>query len=128
VLTHLHFNVFAFMPLSSALTQLLITNLIWYVFSYGMVIVILSVGRRGIDVMLLRAMLVAFLLGVAFIALTPLVDFVPRGTWILTMLISGLTSAALAGPVFGVYATVANLIWYRSPRSLRPQIAIFNPR
>ncbi len=122
VLTHVHFNLPLVGPLSSALTQVLVTQLLWFVFSYGMVILILSIGRRGVDVMLLRAMLVAFFHGVAFIAMTPLNQLVESWVYWLTLLLTALAWVVLVGPIFAVWATVANLIWYRSVTSLRPQL------
>jgi hypothetical protein len=53
--------------LEGALGELAVVTLLRFVFAFGAVVVILSVGHQGIDVLLLRAMLTAFILGAAFV-------------------------------------------------------------
>lgn len=122
LLTHLHLNLPAIVPLQTAVVQILLSNFLWLLFSYGTIVAILSLGRHGVDVMVLRGMAVAFWLGVALFALPPLDAFQAGWSGVLVMLVSGLVWAALAGPIFGVYASLANVIWYRGAHQLRPQI------
>ena len=92
----------------------------------------------------LRAILVAFLQGAAFIAiplLSNLGDTTQRTQplalgpfsvlalipWPLLVIGIGLISAVLQGPILAAFAIVANLLWYRSFTSLRPQLRVFNP-
>jgi hypothetical protein len=106
-------------------------------------VVIVSLGRQGIDVLFLRAILVAFIEGAAFIAIPlianlsdttsgtqppaigpfPVVALIP---WPLIVIGVGLISAVFQGPILFAFATLANLLWYRSFKSLRPQLPIFN--
>ena len=51
----------------AALTELAVVTLLRVVFTFVAVVVILSLGRQGIDVLVLRAMLTTFLMGAAFI-------------------------------------------------------------
>ena len=127
LLTHVPIDVPAVGSLDQALKQLAITTLLWQIFSYGTVVVILSIGRRGVDVMLLRSMVVAFLMGVAFLALTPLGAIVTGGTWVLWLLAFGLVWVVIVGPVFAVWATLMNLVWYRDTHSMRPQLGFLSP-
>jgi len=39
---------------------------------------------------------------------------------------AGLIAAGTLGPILATYAILANLLWYRSLTSLRPQLRIFN--
>ena len=119
-----------------ALGELAFVTLLRFLFAFGAVVVILSVGRQGIDVLLLRAMLTSFILGAAFagfilsaVFLAPIPTPVTSNfTWLLVVIRSGLTFAVLLGPVLAVLAALANLLWYRSFRSLRPQLRVFNRR
>ena len=125
VLGHLHFSLPASGSLESALSEMALANQLWFLFTYGVVVVILSVGRQGIDVLVVRAALVAFVLGAGFIGLTPLVIFtIPQ--WLLAAVLAGLVFAVVVGPVLALLAALANLLWYRSLASLRPQLRIFN--
>jgi hypothetical protein len=125
VLGHLHFTIPGSGSLESTLTELMVVNQLWILLTYGSVVLILSVGRQGIDVLLLRSVVVGFILGVAFIGVTPLV-IVPARTWLLVVFASGAIWAVLIGPVLALLALLANLVWYHSFRSLRPQLPIFN--
>ena len=80
--------------------------------------------------LLLRAMMVAFILGAAFLVVVvaaPL-PVTPGVSGILVVFIGGLISAVLGGPVLAAIVILANLLWYRSFRSLRPQLGAFNRR
>jgi hypothetical protein len=118
--------------LDAAMTEIAIAFFIRSWFMFAAVVVILSIGRQGIDVLLLRAMVVAFILGAAFIGflLSPALFFPipvnPRFPLPLTFLAGGLAWAVILGPVMAIFAALANLLWYRSLRSLRPQLRIFN--
>ena len=128
LLSSIHFTLPWSGSLNSALVALAITNLLWGLFTYGSVVVILSIGRRGADVLLLRAMLVAFLLGAAFLVVLVVIPLpvTPRVPGLLIVIMGGLVAAVSAGPVIGAFAILANLLWYRSFSSLRPQLGIFN--
>jgi hypothetical protein len=118
--------------LDAALTELAIVTQLRVLFTFASLVVILSVRRQGIDVLLLRAMLTAFILGVAFIGLilSPFLVFpipvTPRVPWPVVVVAAGLIWAVLLGPFIAVFAALANLLWYRSFRSLRPQLGVFN--
>jgi hypothetical protein len=122
--------------LEGALGELAVVTLLRFLFAFGAVVVILSVGHQGIDVLLLRAMLTAFILGAAFVGfilsavfLAPIpTPVTPNFTWLLAVIRGGLAFAVLVGPVIAVLAALANLLWYRSFRSLRPQLGVFNRR
>jgi len=139
----IHFPVPSTGSLDSSLIGFLVTNLVWGLLSYGAVVVILSIGRQGVDVLFLRAILVAFIEGAAFIAIPlianlwdttsgtqtlaigpfPAVALIP---WPLVVIGLGLITAVFQGPILFAFATLANLLWYRSFKSLRPQLPIFN--
>jgi hypothetical protein len=139
----IHFPVPATGSLESSLIGFLVINLVWGLLTYGAVVVILSLGRQGVDVLFLRAILVAFIEGAAFIAIPlvanlwdatrvtqsgaigpfPVTALIP---WPLVVIGLGLISAVFQGPILFAFATLANLLWYRSFRSLRPQLPIFN--
>jgi hypothetical protein len=97
-------------------------------------VLILSVGRQGLDVLLLRAMVVEFMLGAAFLLriLSPFFfDNIsnpghPLVPWPIVIIGGGLVGAGLIGPVVALVAVLANLLWYRSLKSLRPQVGILN--
>lgn len=111
-----------------SLVEILIANLLLALLAFGGVIVILSIGRQGADVLLLRAAVVAFIQGAAgatFVAATPLPFTLPV-PWALVVLVVGLFWAVTVGPVYAGMAILANLLWYRSFRSLRPQLPVFN--
>lgn len=118
--------------LEAALNEIAVVGLIRTWFMFAAVVVILSIGRQGIDVLLLRAMVVAFILGVVFalFLLAPAFMFQvplnPRVPWPFAVIASGLIWALILGPVIAIFAAPANLVWYRSFRSLRPQLRIFN--
>ena len=129
--------------LDSSLVGFLVINLAWGLLTYGAVVVIVSLGRQGVDVLFLRAILVAFIEGAVFMAI-PLVANLSDVTqsirapaigpfpvvalilWPLVVLGVGLVSAVFQGPILFAFATLANLLWYRSFKSLRPQLPIFN--
>lgn len=120
--------------LDSALTELAVVTLLRVLFTFVAVVVILSLGRQGIDVLLLRAMLTAFLMGSAvtglivgavFLAPIP-VPVTPRIPWPFVVMLGGLIFAVLLGPIVAVVSALANLLWYRSLRSLRAQLGIFS--
>lgn len=118
--------------LDEALTEIAIVFFIRSWFMFAAVVLILSIGRQGIDLLLLRAMVVAFILGAAFMGLllSPALFFPipvnPRIPLPLVVLAGGLMWAVILGPVTAIFAMLANLLWYRSFRSLRPQLRIFN--
>ena len=143
VMGSIHFPTPATGSLDSNLIGFLVINVVWGLFTYGAVVVIVSLGRQGIDVLFLRAMLVAFIEGAAFIAIPLVANLwdVTRATqsaaigqfpvmalipWPLVVLGVGLISAVFQGPILFAFATLANLLWFRSFRSLRPQLPIFN--
>ncbi|HSS94748.1 MAG TPA: hypothetical protein VLR46_12295 [Candidatus Dormibacteraeota bacterium] len=97
--------------------------------TYGTLIVvalILSVGRQAIDVLLLRSMIVAFVIGVFFAGMIVLaavaasIPVTPRVPWVVVVLAGGLIASVTSGPLLAIVATLVNLLWYRSFRSLRP--------
>lgn len=97
------------------------------------VFLILSIGRRAIDVQLLRSMIVAFVLGFVFyLAVTYLflglsllgVPGPSRVPPIALPFIGGALWAVTLGPVIAIAATLANLLWYRSFRSLKPWLLV----
>jgi hypothetical protein len=129
--------------LDSSVIGFLVINLVWGLLSYGAVVMILSLGRQGVDVLFLRAILVAFIEAAAFIAIPlianlwdttsgtqplaigpfPVMALIP---WPLVVIGLGLVSAMFQGPILFAFATLANLLWYRSFKSLRPQLPVFN--
>ena len=116
--------------LDSALTELAVVTLLRVLFTFVAVVVILSLGRQGIDVLLLRAMLTAFLMGSAVMAwffvlfVTIAIPVTPRIPWPFVVMLGGLIFAVLLGPVVALLSALANLLWYRSLRSLRAQLGI----
>jgi hypothetical protein len=120
--------------LQSALNEMAIVTELRSLFAFGLPVLILSIGRRGIDVQLLRAVLVAFILGAALVSAFWLMTVVfpipinPRLPGLFAVLLGGLVVAVTAGPVLALFVILANLLWYRSFRSLRPQLGIFNRR
>ena len=132
VMSHLGLNFPALFSgpattVEGALNQLGISILIWTSLTFLTLVLVLSVGRQGIDVLLVRSMIVAFVIGVGFFILLPLWYF-SFGKWLLVTLMAGGTFAVLYGPILALFAAVANLLWYRSLRSLRPQLGIFHRR
>ena len=120
--------------LNAALAEIALVLLIRGWGTFAALVVILSLGRQGIDVLLLRAILTAFILGLAFFGFTfgavflapfpiPITPLVPLP---IAIIAGGLIYAVTLGPVVFAAATVANLLWYRSFTSLRPQLGIFN--
>jgi hypothetical protein len=118
--------------LDSALTELAVVTLLRVLLTFVAVVVILSLGRQGIDVLLLRAMLTAFLMGSAVMGLFFVLFVVipipvtPRIPWPFVVMLGGLIFAVLLGPVVAVFSALANLLWYRSLRSLRALLGIFS--
>jgi hypothetical protein len=97
------------------------------------VFLILSIGRRAIDIQLLRSVIVAFVLGfVFFLAFTYLflglsllgVRGASRVPPIVLPFLGGATWGVTLGPVIAIAATLANLLWYRSFRSLKPWLLV----
>jgi hypothetical protein len=143
VMNSIHFPAPSTGSLDSGLIAFLVTNLVWGLLTYGAVVVILSLGRQGVDVLFLRAILVAFIEGAAFVAIPlvanlwdagwghqtltlgpfPLLPLIP---WPLLVIGLGLISAVFQGPILFAFTVLANLLWYRSFKSLRPQLPIFN--
>jgi hypothetical protein len=139
VMGSVHFPV----SLDSGLIGMMVANLAWGLFSYGAIVVMLSLGRQGVDVLFLRAILVEFIRGAAVVAIALLSNWdATKGTqplalgpfafialipWPLLVIGIGLISAVLQGPILAAFAIVANLLWYRSFTSLRPQLRVFNP-
>jgi hypothetical protein len=120
--------------LESALNEMAIVTELRSLFVFGLPVLILSIGRRGVDVQLLRAMLVAFILGAALVSAIWLMTVAfpipinPRLPGLFAVLLGGLVVAVTAGPVLALFVILANLLWYRSFRSMRPQLRIFNRR
>lgn len=118
--------------LDSALTELAVATLLRVLLTFVAVVVILSLGRQGIDVLLLRAMLTTFLMGSAVMGLFFVLFVVipipvtPRIAWPFVVMLGGLFFAVQLGPVVAVVSALANLLWYRSLRSLRAQLGIFS--
>lgn len=84
--------------LDSALTELAVVTLLRVLFTFSAVVVILSLGRQGIDVLLMRAMLTAFLIGsavmglffVLFVAIP--IPVTPRIPWPFVVILGGSSS------------------------------------
>jgi hypothetical protein len=118
--------------LDSALTELAVVTLLRALFTFFAVVLILSVGRQGIDVLLVRAMLTAFLIGAAVMGLFFVlfeaipIPIMPRIPWPFVVMVGGLFFAVQLGPVVALVSALANLLWYRSLRSLRAQLGIFS--
>jgi hypothetical protein len=118
--------------LDSALIELAVVTLLRVLFAFFAVVVILSLGRQGIDLLLLRAMLTAFLIGSAVMALffdlfvSIPIPVTPRIPWPFVVMLGGLFFAVQLGPVAAVVSALANLLWYRSLRSLKTQLGIFS--
>lgn len=119
--------------LDTAMQELAISLLIRTWGTLIAVFLILSIGRRAIDVQLLRSMIVAFVLGFVFsLAFTYLFLGLSllglRGTSrippIVLPFIGGAIWAVTLGPVIAIAATLANLLWYRSFRSLKPWLLV----
>jgi hypothetical protein len=116
--------------IDSALTELAVVTLIRVLFTFFAVVVILSVGRQGIDLLLLRAMLTAFLIGSAVMGLffdlfvSIPIPITPRIPWPFVVMLGGLLFAVQLGPVVAAVSALANLLWYRSLRSLETQLGI----
>jgi len=117
----------------TALQELAISFFIRSWGTFIAVFLILSIGRRAIDVQLLRSMIVAFVLGfVFFLAFTYLflglsllgLRDTSRVPPIALPFIGGAIWAVTLGPVIAIAATLANLLWYRSIRSLKPWLLI----
>jgi hypothetical protein len=117
----------------TALQELAISFFIRSWGTFIAVFLILSIGRRAIDVQLLRSMIVAFVLGfVFFLAFTYLflglsllgLRDTSRVPPIALPFIGGAIWAVTLGPVIAIAATLANLLWYRSFRSLKPWLLI----
>jgi hypothetical protein len=117
-----------------ALREMVVITEIRFLVAFAAVVLILSLGRQGIDVLLLRAMLAVFLIGatvtalfLAALFLGPIpIPVTPRVPWPLAVIAVGLALAVTLGPVFAIFAAIANLIWYRAFRSLRPELGVFN--
>jgi len=130
LMTHFALNLSViFMPPSdsvgSAFDSLGLGIEIWALITFASTVVILSIGRQGIDVLLLRSMVVAFALGAGFVSMFP-IWFFSVGQWLVAMVEVGLEWAVVGGPVLMLFALLANLLWYRSIHSLKPQLGIFN--
>ena len=118
----------------AALTELAVVTLLRVVFTFVAVVVILSLGRQGIDVLVLRAMLTTFLMGAAFMGFifgtvffaTIPFPVTPRIPVPLVVVLGGLIFAVSLGPVVAVVSALANLLWYRSLLSLTAQLGIFS--
>lgn len=110
--------------LAASLGEITVANLLWSVFTYVAVAVILSIGRQGIDVILLRSVVAAWIMGAALIAPIPIYVFSPAA-WLLAVLVGAFIWSVTVGPLLAGLAIPANLLWYRSFWSLRPQLGIF---
>lgn len=116
--------------LDAALSEIAFVSAIRSWGTFAALVVILSIGRQGIDVLLLRSMLATYILGLAFVGLILGAVFVgpipfpvnPSIPWPVFLFAAGLIWAVILGPVVAVVAALANLLWYRSFRSLRPQL------
>lgn len=100
-------------------------NVLWSLLTYVGAGVILSIGRQGIDVILLRSMVAAWIMGAALTAPVPIYVFSPVA-WLLAIFVAACVWAVTVGPLLAGMAILANLLWYRSFWSLRPQLGIFN--
>lgn len=125
VLSYFHPTVQVAGSINQALTELAVANLLWVLFSYGCVVVIVSVGRQGLDVLLMRSIVVGFILGAGIFGVRLLAVF-SDSNGLIALLVSGLVWAVTVGPHLFVMAMLANLLLYRSLRSLRPQLGVFN--
>ncbi len=119
--------------LDFAMSELAISVLIRTLGTFIAVFLILSIGRRAIDIQLLRSVIVAFVLGfVFFLAFTYLLLglslFGLRGTSSVPPnalpFIGGAAWGVTLGPLIAIAATLANLLWYRSFRSLKPWLLV----
>jgi hypothetical protein len=104
--------------------EITVADLFWSVFTYVAVAVILSIGRQGIDVILLRSMVAAWIMGAALMAPVPIYVFSPAA-WLLAVLVAAFIWSVTVGPLLAGLAILANLLWYRRFWSLRPQLGIF---
>lgn len=125
VLENLHFTLPYTRSLESAVSGMFIANAVYALLNFFLVVLILSVGRQGIDVLLLRCLLAGFLIGLGYFPWV-LWYLIPGPKLVLVMFMWGLTFAVGYGVVFAPFAALANLLWYRSLRALRPQLPIFN--
>jgi hypothetical protein len=83
---------------------MLLAQQLWVLFIYTTLVVILSVGRRGTDVLVLRCVLVAFILGAGVAAFVPIYT-ISVLAWVLATLLAGL--------IYDLH-------------SMRPQLTIFS--
>lgn len=112
-----------------ALTEVGILFLLRFLLPFVAVVLILSFGRQGLDVLLMRGLLATFLIGAEVTGLflaelfsAPIAIPVELSSrWPLAVMLVGLILAITAGPVVTLIAALANLLWYRSLRSLRAQ-------
>jgi hypothetical protein len=109
-----------------AVQELVVSLLIRTWGTFMVVSLILSVGRRPIDIQLARSMIVAFVFGfvfgLGFVAIflgfqIPTHSQLPV---ILLPVLEGAIFAVTLGPAIFVAATLANLLWYRSLSAMKP--------
>ena len=106
--------------LNDVASALIIALGIWAMLIYVVPAAILSLGRQGIDVLLLRSMFVGMVFGLRFGI--DLLFLFSGSRWIEVMARLAGSGAITVGPVLFGLAALLNLIWYRSFRSLRPQV------
>ena len=110
---------------AATLTEMRLAGILWTLFTYVAVAVIISIGRQGIDAILIRSFVVGFVMGAALMAVVPIYVF-SIFTWFLAIFVAACIWAVTTGPLLAGMAILANLLWYRSFWSLRPQLGIFN--
>lgn len=128
-LSHFHITLPIPAPEASsaaqAVSMALVALALWQLAVFGSMVLCLSIARQGIDVLLLRSMVVGAIYGGTLLGTLPLDLFPgPRGYQLIGELTLG--GAVTTGPILALLALALNLIWYRSFRSLRPQLPIFN--
>jgi hypothetical protein len=93
-------------------------------------VLILSVRRQGIDVLLLRAVVVEFIYGATFLSLivgalvSIHIPITPRVPWPVVVVAGALIWAVAIGLFVGVVAALANVLWFRTFNTLRPQLRL----
>jgi hypothetical protein len=120
--------------LDAAVTELLVVLALRVLLPFVAAVLILSLGRQGMDVLFLRALLTCFLMGATIVALILWAIFSlpiplpiePRLPGPFEVILGGLLVATLLGPTVTFVAALANLLWYRSLRSLRAQLGLIS--
>ena len=111
----------------SSLLDLLFFNLLLGAITYALIVVILSLGPQGIDVLILRGSAAGALMGAGVGLLTPVYQL-SVALWLVWIAVSAMIGAIGGIPSLAAPAALLNLLWYQSFRSLRPQLPFLQPR